>query len=142
MSLGDHLRYLRAVSGGQETQFIAQDVGIESPTDINFAETRYRPVEDEELVAKLADYYGRPVEEFQWHNARARKYLTFYVARAMREGVSVELILRTGEVLSGRVEWWDLSSIGLRTNDDQLLVIQRSAIVDWPDATDYWWEED
>lgn len=140
MSLGDHLRHLRAKAGGQETQLLAEKLGLETPTEINFAETRYRPVEDEALLAKLAAHYNRPVTEFHWHNARARKYLTFYLARALRESTPVSLVLRTDEELSGRVEWWDLSSVGLRTEDDQFLVIQRSAITDWPNATDHWWE--
>lgn len=138
MSLGDHLRYLRGLKD-VDTAVVAEALGLEKPSPINMAEVRYRPVEDDALVAALAAYYDRPVEEFRWHNARARKYLTFYVQRALESKEPVSLVLRTGETLTGLVEWWDLAAIGLRVAGDKLVVAQRHAVVDWPDATDYWW---
>lgn len=138
MSLSDHLRYLRALRGGMSPIDIAAAIGLEKPTGINLAEKQYRPVRDEELVAKLADYYGRPLEEFQWHNARPRKYLTFYIARALKTKETVKLTLRSGRELTGQAEWWDLGSVGLRDENGRLLVIQRSAVIDWPGAATEW----
>ena len=138
MSLSDHLRYLRARQGGIHPLEISQAIGLEKPTAINLAEKQYRPVHDAELVAKLAEYYGRPVAEFQWHNARPRKYLTFYIARALKSKELVRLTLRSGRQLSGTAEWWDLSSVGIRDEDGRLLVIQRHAIIDWPGAATDW----
>ncbi|MEZ4511127.1 MAG: hypothetical protein R3C62_04575 [Chloroflexota bacterium] len=137
MSLSDHLRYLRAINGGEHPNAIYEAIGVEK--GIMTAETAYRPIRDEALIAKLADYYKRPLEEFEWHNARPRKFLTFYVAEAMRNNTPVELQLRSGQTLAGNVEWWDLSSIGLREENGCLLVVQRHAVVDWPNATD--WED-
>jgi sRNA-binding regulator protein Hfq len=134
MSLSDHLRYLRAMAGAPTTRQIAEAAGLEASMRIGKAETRYRPVEDPELVARLGVYYGRPEAEFHWHNARPRKYLTFYAARALQSGEPVSLTLRSGEVLQGQVTWWDLGSIGLKQADGHLLVVQRHAVVDWPDA--------
>lgn len=139
MSLSDHLRYLRAMRGGFGTQTIADAIGLEKPWPINEAEVRYRPVRDSELVAKLADFYGRPLEEFQWHNARPRKFLTFYAARALETKEPASLTLRSGEVLRGQIVWWDLSSIGLKMDDGRTIVVMRHAIIDWPDATN--WED-
>ncbi len=138
MSLSDHLRYLRARQGGTYTLDIAHALGLEKPTAVNLAEKQYRPIHDEELVAKLADYYGRPLEEFQWHNARPRKFLTFYIARALRTKETISLTLRSGRQLTGTAEWWDLSSVGLRDENGRLLVIQRHAIIDWPGADSEW----
>lgn len=112
MSLSDHLRYLRAQQGGIHTIEVAQAIGLEKPTAVNLAEKQYRPVHDVDLVAKLADYYGRPLKEFQRHNARPRKYLTFYMVRALKTKETVTLTLRSGQQLSGKAEWWDLSSVG------------------------------
>ncbi len=137
MSLSDHLRYLRAMRGGLETQAIADAIGLEKPTPINHAETQYRPVRDPELVEKLATFYGRPLEEFQWHNARPRKFLTFYAARALETKETASFTLRSGEMLSGQVVWWDLSSIGLEVGDGRTIVVMRHVIVDWPDATNW-----
>ncbi len=138
MSLSDHLRYLRAKNGGLPTDEITQAIGLEKPTAVNMAEKQYRPVRDVELIAKLADYYGRSLEEFQWHNARPRKYLTFYIARALETKETVVLTLRSGRQLTGTAEWWDLSSVGLRDENGRLLVIQRHAVIDWPGAATDW----
>ena len=138
MSLGDHLRYLRALAD-VNTAAIAEEMGLERISPITLAEVRYRAVDDEALVAGLAEYFGRPVEEFQWHNVRPRKHLTFYVQRALELNEAITLILRSGATLSGLPEWWDLASIGLRKSDGQLVVVQRHAVVDWPNATDHWW---
>jgi biotin-(acetyl-CoA carboxylase) ligase len=138
MSLSDHLRYLRARQGGTHTLEIAAALELPTPTTINLAETQYRPVRDEALVAKLATYYERPLEEFQWHNARPRKYLTFYIARALKTKEIVSLTLRSGRQLTGTAEWWDLGSIGLRGEDGRLTVVQRHAVVDWPGAATEW----
>jgi hypothetical protein len=83
----------------------------------------------------LADYYGRSLEEFHWHNERPRKFLTFSLAEALRTQQPISLTLRSGELLAGQVTWWDLSSIGLQQVDSHLLVVQRHAVVDWPNAT-------
>lgn len=139
MSLADHIRYLRAMQGGTETDEIAQALGLETPKEINLAEKKYAPVRDPALVQQLADYYERPLAEFEWHNARPRKFLTFYVAEALRTKDPISLTLRSGEQLTGTATWWDLSSIGLQTEDGRLLVVQRHAVVDWPNATD--WED-
>lgn len=139
MSLADHLRYLRAMKGGVDTETIAQEIGLDSPAPINQAEVRYRPVYDSDLIDRLADYYGRPRQEFHWHNARPRKFLTFTVAQAMRNKEPVTLTLRSGQTLTGMATWWDLSSIGLLTEEGRLLVVQRHAVVDWPGATE--WED-
>lgn len=138
MSLSDHLRYLRAMQGGVSTQVITEAIGLEKPTPVNHAETQYRPVRDPELVAKLAAYYQRPLTEFQWHNDRPRKYLTFYLARALETKETVTLTLRSEEQLTGTVEWWDLGSVGLWDENGRLLVVQRHAVVDWPGATTEW----
>lgn len=141
MSLGDHLRYLRAVNGGQSTDEVAKAIGLENATELNLAEVRYRPVADDHLIESLATYYARPVAEFQWHNARPRKYLTFYLSQAKEQQSLVSLTLRGDQEVSGRVLWWDLSSVGLRQESGRVLVVQRHAIIDWPKATEHWWDE-
>ncbi|MFQ5434086.1 MAG: hypothetical protein ACE5FD_04345 [Anaerolineae bacterium] len=139
MSLGDHLRYLRAMKGGPSLDDVAEAIGWEKLGDISQAEKRYRPVYDNDLIEKLAGYYGRPADEFHWHNARPRKFLTFAAAQAMKTKEPLSLTLRSGEVLTGTIEWWDLGSLGLRLADGRLLCVQRHAVVDWPDAIN--WED-
>ena len=132
MSLGDHLRFLRALHGGMDTATIAGFIGIDRPWPINEIEVRYRQVGDDELVAKLAEYYDRPVEELFWHRERSRKKFTQYVHRATQEERPVRLQLRSGEVLQGIPQWWDLGSVGLLPDGKQeILIVQRHAVVDW-----------
>lgn len=132
MSLGDHLRYLRAMKGGIDTASVAEAIGIERPWPINEIEVRYRELGDDDLLAKLADYYGRPVEELVWHRQRSRKKLTLYIHEAIQEGRPVTLRLRSGEELRGEPQWWDLGAIGLlREGERALTVVQRHAVVDW-----------
>ena len=138
MSLSDHLRYLRALRGGISTQPIAEAIGLEKATPVTHAEIQYRPVRDPELVEKLAEFYQQPLQEFEWHNARPRKYLTFYLARALKTKETVTLTLRSGEQLTGTAEWWDLGSVGVREENGHLLVVQRHAVVDWPGAATEW----
>ena len=135
MSLSDHLRYLRAMDGGTTPEEITQRLGLEQLSGIALAEQVYRPIDDETLIEQLARYYGRPLEEFHWHNERPRKYLTFSLAEVLRTQEPISLTLRSGTVLTGQVTWWDLSSIGLQEADGRLLVVQRHAVVDWPKAT-------
>ena len=135
MSLSDHLRHLRAMDGGTTPEEIARRLGVEQLPGAGLAEQVYRPVDDEKLIEQLAAYYGRPLEEFHWHNERPRKFLTFSLAEALRTQEPISLTLRSGELLTGQVTWWDLSSIGLQEAGGRLLVIQRHAVVDWPNAT-------
>lgn len=131
MSLSDHLRYLRAMKGGPHISEVAQAAGVAKVVDVNLAEKQYRPLADEGLMEKLAVYYGRPLEEFHWHNARSRKQFTYFINQAMQNETAVSLVLRHGEIVSGRVEDTDLTCVALRLVDGRLLVVQRHAVVDW-----------
>ncbi len=131
MSLADHLRYLRALKGGPHIAEVAEAIGWEKVSDITLAEKRYRPLEDEELMAKLADYYGRPLEEFEWHNGRSRKQLTSYVHQAKENNTPVRLTLRHGETITGRPRWWDLAAVGVEMDDGRTVIVLRHAVIDW-----------
>jgi sRNA-binding regulator protein Hfq len=132
MSLGDHLRFLRAMQGGVDTATIAGAIEIDRPWPINEIEVRYRQVGDDDLVAKLATYYDRPVDELLWHRERSRKKFTQFVHRAMQEEQTVNLHLRSGEVLQGIPQWWDLGAVSLLPDEGrELLVVQRHAVIDW-----------
>lgn len=131
MSLSDHLRYLRAMKGGLHISDVAQAAGVAKVVDVNMAEKQYRPLTDEGLMEKLAAYYGRPLEEFQWHNTRSRKQFTYFINKAWREETAVSLVLRHGETVSGMVADTDLACVALRLADGRLLVVQRHAVIDW-----------
>jgi sRNA-binding regulator protein Hfq len=132
MSLGDHLRYLRAMRGGVDTITVAKAIGIDRPWPITEIEVRYRQLGDDELVAKLAEYYDRPVEELFWHREHSRKKLSQFLQKALYDKKPVSLNLRSGETLNGMIQWWDLGSVGIkRDGEDRITVIQRHAVIDW-----------
>lgn len=131
MSLSDHLRYLRAMKGGLHISDVAHAAGVEKVVDVNLAEKQYRPLADEGLMEKLAVYYGRPLEEFHWHNARSRKQFTYFINQAMQNETAVSLVMRHGETLIGVVADYDPACVALRLADGRVLVVQRHAVVDW-----------
>lgn len=135
MSLSDHLRYLRAMKEDLGTKEIAEAIGLTSLSPLTQAEQRYQPIPNEDgLIEKLAAYYGCSTEEFHWHNVRARRYLTRYLARCQSDKKPVSLTLRTGEQLTGEVGWFDLGAIGLNLENGRFLVVQRHVVVDWVGA--------
>jgi transcriptional regulator with XRE-family HTH domain len=133
MSLGDELRYLRAFHGGGDLRDIEEEIGLE-PGTLRYLEQRYRRVgEDDEVLAKIAAYYGVSFEKFQYHRGRYRKALSAYLHQAMESGTTARFELRTGETVTGRVRWWDLGAFGLETEGEgSLVIVQRHAVVDWP----------
>ena len=133
MSLGDELRYLRAFAGGGNLGQIEEEIGLE-PGTLRYMEQRYRRVgEDDDVLAKVAAYYGVPLEKLQHHRDRYRKALSAALQQAMESGATIPFKLRTGETLTGQVRWWDLGAFGLEPKDGgPLIIIQRHAVLDWP----------
>lgn len=135
MSLGDELRYLRAFRGGDNLREVEEQVGLQ-PGALRTMEQRYRRVgEDDEVLAKVAVFYDVPLERLQFHRERYRKALSAVLQQAKESDVVTHFELRTGETLSGRVQWWDLGAFGLEPQGGgPLIVVQRHAVVDWPTA--------
>jgi hypothetical protein len=137
MSLGDELRYLRAVRGGGNLAEIEQEIGLE-PGTLRFMEQRYRRVgEDEAILARIAAYYEVPVERLAWHRERYRKALSAYLHQSQESKALARFELRTGETLAGKVEWWDLGAFGLNPEGGgPLVIVQRHSVLDWEGAED------
>jgi transcriptional regulator with XRE-family HTH domain len=131
MSLGDELRILRAKAGGLTPLEIEEATGVDAGLYCQL-EQRYREMGNDETLDKLADYFGCDPELLKRARFRSRKALSQHLDAARRDGQPVQLHLRTGEILSGRVTWWDLGAVGLSPESDgPLTVIQRHAVVDW-----------
>jgi len=134
VSLGDELRYLRALHGGPDNMTVEEGAGIPQGT-LWQLEKRYRRVgEDDEVLARLAAYYGVSLADLQFHRERYRKALSAYLLQKEESGEEARFRLRTGEEMSGRVRWWDLGAFGLEVEGEGLTVVQRHAVVDWEGA--------
>ena len=142
MSLGDELRYLRAFHGGGNLGEIEEEIGLE-PGTLRYMEQRYRRMgEDDDVLAKIAAYYGVSLKKLQYHRERYRKALSAFLHNSMESKKFAEFDLRTGETVTGRVRWWDLGAFGLEPEDGgPLTVVQRHAVLDWPMADDEGEEE-
>ena len=136
MSLGDELRYLRAMHGGDNLQLIEEEAGLE-PGQLRSMEQRYHRVgEDDAAWQKVAAYYRVPLEKLQWHRERFRKAFSAYLQQGLRTRAPIRVHLRTDETLSGRVRWWDLGAFGLELEDgDPLTIVQRHAVLDWDETS-------
>jgi hypothetical protein len=132
MSLGDFVRYLRAIKGGPDFWTVEEATGVPGRT-LREIEQRYRRVgESEEDLQKLADYYAVPVDELIWRREKWRKLLSGALYTAQTEDRSIRLILRDGPTFEGRVLWWDLGATELDLLDGgERLVVQRHAVDDW-----------
>jgi hypothetical protein len=132
MSLGDFVRYLRAIKGGPDFWTVEEATGVPGRT-LREIEQRYRRVgESEEDLQKLADYYAVPVDELTWRREKWRKLLSVALYTAQTEDRSIRLILRDGPTFEGRVLWWDLGATELDLLDGgERLVVQRHAVDDW-----------
>lgn len=132
MSLGDYVRYLRAMKGGPDFFAVEEATGVPAPT-LRQIEQRYRRVgESDEDLHKLADYYAVPVEELTWRREKWRKLLSEALYTAQTEDRPIRLILRNGPTFEGRVLWWDLGATELELHDKgERLVVQRHIVDDW-----------
>jgi hypothetical protein len=132
VSLGDYVRYLRAMKGGPDYRVIEAATGIAGRT-LREIEQRYRRVGEEDGdLQKLADYFGVAVEELTWRRDKWRKLLSEALHTAQEEGRPIRLVLRDGPVFEGRVLWWDLGAAELELSGGEgNVVVQRHIVDDW-----------
>jgi hypothetical protein len=132
MSLGDYMRYLRAMKGGPDLWTIEKTTGVPSRT-LGEIEQRYRRVgENDDDLQKLADYFGVPVQELTWRREKWRKLLSEALYTAQTENHPIHLVLRDGPTFEGRVLWWDLGATELELSEGGgRVVVQRHAVDDW-----------
>ena len=109
MSLGDYVRYLRAVKGGPTPWEIEAASGI--PAGIyRQIEQRYRAIGEEQLLEKMATYYEVAPDELRWRQNWPRKGLTsaclLYTSDAADERSSVDLGGRRIIKKKKRVKYW------------------------------------
>jgi len=131
MSLGDELRILRAKAGGPTPLEIEEAIGVDAGLYCQL-EQRYREMGNDETLEKLATYFGSHADVLKRARSRSRKALSQHLSQVLDSDATIELELRTGETLAGRLAWWDLGTLGLEPADGgSLVVIQRHAVVGW-----------
>jgi len=132
MSLGDYVRYLRAMKGGPDYWTVEEVTGVPGQT-MREIEQRYRRVgENDDDLRKLADYFGVQLENLTWRREKWRKLLSEALYSAQTGGRPMRLILRDGPTFEGNVLWWDLGTTELElSGGGGRVVVQRHAVDDW-----------
>ena len=130
MSASDYLRYLRAVKGGPTPQDIENATGVPAGA-YRQIEQRYRAMGNEEELASLAAYFEVPVEELTGRVEWTRKALSAALVEAIEMNAPISLELRSGQTVTGTVQWSDLGAALLKLEDGQEVVVQRHMVDRW-----------
>lgn len=130
MSANDYLRYLRAVKGGPTPQDIEAATGVGAGA-YRQIEQRYRAQGTEEELASLAAYFEAPIEELTSRVEWTRKALSAALVEAVEQDAPIQLALRSGQTLTGKVQWSDLGAALLQLEDGQEVVVQRHMVDRW-----------
>lgn len=113
MSLSDYIKYLRAVKGGVTPWEIAEASGVPA-SEVHLIEVKHRRVgEDDEMLAKLAGYFGVPLEDLTTRRESYRKMLTQFLEDSKRKESQVTLTLESGEAVSGKIDWFSREAVAL-----------------------------
>jgi transcriptional regulator with XRE-family HTH domain len=130
MSAGDYLRYLRATKGGPTPQDIQKATGVPAG-NYRQIEQRYRATGSEEELASLAAYFEVPAEELIGRVEWTRKALSAALVEAIEQDAPIRLELRSGQTVTGKVQWSDLGAALLQLADGQEIVVQRHIVDRW-----------
>jgi hypothetical protein len=143
MSLSDYVRYQRAVKGGLTPWEIAEGSGVTS-RDVHLLEVKHRRMgDDDELLRKLAAFFGVPFEALSGRREAYRKRLASFLDDKVSQSRPVTLKLESGEELTGVPAWYSREAIALNDGSPQtgdappsLCIVQRGWVADWktPDA--------
>ncbi len=140
MSLSDYIKYLRAVKGGATPWEIAEASGVPA-SEVHLIEVKHRRVgEDDATLARLAEYFGVPLEELTGRRDSYRKMLTRFLEEHQGKESRVTLTLESGEEVSGRIDWFSREAVALvprnGNGDDEgsaadPYIVQRGWIASW-----------
>lgn len=138
MSLSDYLKHLRAEKGGITPWEIAEASGVPA-AEVHLLEVKHRRVgENDESLAKLANYFGVPVEEFTGRREQYRKLLTQFLEESVQNSNAITLKLESGEELTGKVEWYSREALALNPQagdtEEAPYIVQRSWVATWQTA--------
>jgi hypothetical protein len=130
MSLGDKLRILRAQHGGVTPAEIEAALPDLPKGLYRYMEQRYRAVGDDLSIGLLAGYFGVAFDDLRWRLEWPRKALSRALVNVVDQDVPITLYLSTGDIVSGKVKWWDLGACEINTAAGDV-VVQRHAVERW-----------
>ena len=87
-------------------------------------------VGDDASIGMLAEYFGVSFDDLRWRLDWPRKALSRALVYAVDEDAPITLQLPNGEVVTGKVKWWDLGACEISTATGDI-VVQRHAVERW-----------
>ena len=139
MSLSDYIKYLRAVKGGVTPWEIAEASGVPA-SEVHLIEVKHRRVgEDDEMLSRLAGYFGVPLEDLTTRRESYRKLLTQFLEDSKRKESQVTLTLESGEAVSGKIDWFSREAVALVPDSGEgseagaadPYIVQRGWVASW-----------
>jgi hypothetical protein len=147
MSLSDYIRYQRAAKGGLTPWEIAEGSGVTS-RDVHLIEVKHRRMgDDDEMLRKLAAYFGVPFDALASRREAYRKRLAAFLDHSVSQSRAIALKLESGEELAGVPVWYSREAVALREGAAEaeadpvdLCIVQRGWVADWKSADAPAWE--
>lgn len=149
MSLSDYIRYQRAAKGGLTPWEIAEGSGVSS-RDVHLIEVKHRRMgDDDEMLHKLAGYFGVPFDALASRREAYRKRLAAFLDHNVSQSRAITLKLESGEELAGVPVWYSREAVALRDGAAEaeagadpvdLCIVQRGWVADWKIADATAWE--
>lgn len=130
MSVGDYVRFQRALKGGPTPWAVEEATGVDADT-YREIEQRYRTLGTDEELTTLAQYFGVPEQELVDRREWGRRRLSAELVDAREQDRRISLYLRTGDTVTGKVRWSDLGALLLKQENGHEIVIQRHAVERW-----------
>ena len=138
MSLSDYIRYQRAAKGGLTPWEIAEGSGVSS-RDVHLIEVKHRRMgDDDEMLRKLAAYFGVPFDALASRREAYRKRLAAFLDHNVSQSRPINLKLESGEELAGVPIWYSREAVALREVPPRLrpettpLTCASSSAAGWP----------
>lgn len=149
MSLSDYIRYQRAAKGGLTPWEIAEGSGVSS-RDVHLIEVKHRRMgDDDEMLRKLAAYFGVQFDALAGRREAYRKRLAAFLDQNVSQSRLITLKLESGEEVAGVPVWYSREAVALREGAAEveaeadpvdLCIVQRGWVADWKIADAPAWE--
>jgi len=130
MSLGDELRFLRAMQAGIEPDKVERIIGLPryTMTDLEDAPDKFG---GDETLAQVAGYFSVEPNSLRAARKHSRVALDIYLKRMKAQRQTAILRLRGGSTVVGSPYWWDRAVVSIGQPEGENLIVMRHAVISW-----------
>jgi hypothetical protein len=135
MTLSDLLTFLRARKAGIFYSDVAEATEIATLRLVRAERTYTVPDLSPDEINRLAEYFGVPAEQLHEARQQSRGALTAYLGENEKAKTPVTLRLLGDASVTGPIIWRDRHAVALSQPDGSTLVVYRSSVERWGDAS-------